>query len=164
MEALAAVALAGSVLQFVEFVGRLFKDASKIYASASGLTSDDLHIQDICSKFDTFSAQLEVTPSDPHAPLDKDLQACVAACKKDCDELLSIVRMLATKKGKTRKCWKSFSAALSHKLKVGEIEGLKGRIQDHQNLISLQLSKMLKFVPLGIPETHLLTSIARGSG
>ncbi|RSM10963.1 hypothetical protein CEP52_003201 [Fusarium oligoseptatum] len=143
MEPLAAVALAGNVLQFAEFVGRLFKNASKIYESASGLTPNDLHIQDICDKLGSFSGQLQVTSSTPNAQPDKDLQACVAACKKDCDDLLSIMKALATKKGKSRKFWKSFSVALSHKLKETEIEELKGRIQDHQGLISIQLSKML---------------------
>lgn len=146
MEPLAAVALAGNVLQFAEFVGRLFKDASKIYTSASGLTPDDHHIQDICNRLGSFSIRLRVTASDPNTPLDKDLQACVATCKKDCDDLLSIMKVLAAKTSKPRKYWKSFSAALSHKLKEGEIEGLRSRIKEHQNLISLQLLKMLKFV------------------
>ncbi|RTE73844.1 hypothetical protein BHE90_011718 [Fusarium euwallaceae] len=161
MESLAAVALAGNVLQFAEFVGRLFKDTCRIYASASGLTPNDLQIQDICTKLGSFSAQLQSVPSYSSAP--SDLRDCIAACKKDCDDLLDIMKVLAAKKGKPQRPWKSFSAALSHKMKAGEIEDLKSRIKDRQQLISLMLSDMLQFVTPENPSTHLLTSIARGS-
>ncbi|RSL46999.1 hypothetical protein CEP54_013617 [Fusarium duplospermum] len=141
MEPLAAVALAGNVLQFAEFVGRLFKDTCRIYASASGLTPNDLHIQDICTKLGSFSAQLQSVPSHSSAP--SDLRDCIAACKKDCDDLLAIMKVLAVKKGNSQKPWKSFSAALSHRMRVGEIQDLKSRIKDRQQLISLMLSDML---------------------
>ncbi|KAM6512812.1 hypothetical protein FSOLCH5_010513 [Fusarium solani] len=162
MEPLAAVALAGNVLQFAEFVGRLFKDTSKIYASASGLTPNDLHIQDICVKLGTFSAQLQSVPSHSSAP--PDLRDCVAACKKDCDDLLAIMKGLAAKKGNSQRPWKSFSAALCHRMKAGEIQDLRSRVTDRQHLMSLMLSDMLKFVTPENPGTHLLTSIVRGSG
>ncbi|RSL55044.1 hypothetical protein CEP53_007235 [Fusarium sp. AF-6] len=141
MEPLAAVALAGNVLQFTEFVGRLFKDTCKIYASASGLTPNDLHIQDICGKLGSFSAQLQSVPSHSSAP--SDLRDCVAACKKDCDDLLAIMGVLAIKKGSSRRPWKSFSTALSREMKAGEIQDLKSRIKDRQQLMSLMLSDML---------------------
>ncbi|KAH7263965.1 hypothetical protein B0J15DRAFT_489585 [Fusarium solani] len=141
MEPLAAVALAGNVLQFAEFVGRLFKDTSKIYASASGLTPNDLHIQDICVKLGTFSAQLQSVPSHSSAP--PDLRDCVAACKKDCDDLLAIMKGLAAKKGNSQRPWKSFSAALCHRMKAGEIQDLRSRVTDRQHLMSLMLSDML---------------------
>ncbi|KAI8659381.1 hypothetical protein NCS56_01155300 [Fusarium sp. Ph1] len=141
MEALAAVALVGNVLQFVEFVGRLFKHTSQIYVSASGLAPGDLHVQDICRKFDSFSAQLQSVPSSSSAP--PDLQDCAAACKKDCDELLAIMRVLAAKKGNSQRPWKSFSAALSYKMKAGDIQDLKSRIEDRQHLMSLMLSDIL---------------------
>ncbi|RSM14202.1 hypothetical protein CDV31_005538 [Fusarium ambrosium] len=160
MEPLAAVALAGNVLQFAEFVGRLFKDTCRIYASVSGLTPNDLHIQDICTKLGSFSVQLQSVPSHSNAP--SDLRDCVAACKKDCDDLLAIMKVLAAKKGNSQRPWKSFSAALSHKMKAGEIQDLKSRIKDRQQLISLMLSDMLKFVTPENPSTQLLTSVARG--
>ncbi|KAL2676736.1 hypothetical protein Neosp_010500 [[Neocosmospora] mangrovei] len=161
MEPLAAVALAGNVLQFAEFVGRLFKDTSKIYASASGLTPNDLHIQDICGKLGSFSTQLQAVPSHSSAP--PELRDCVTACKKDCDDLLAIVKILAAKKGNSQRPWnrpwKSFSAALCHRMKAGEIQDLKSRITDRQNLMSLMLSDMLKFVDPGALPWHSLTHV-----
>ncbi|KAM0435131.1 hypothetical protein ACHAPT_003221 [Fusarium lateritium] len=134
MEPLAAVALAGNVLQFIEFVGRLLKDASKIYVSASGLTPEDLHIQDICGKLGSFSVQLQSMPSSPNAHSDKHLRDCAAACKKDCDDLFNIMMAVAAK-GNSRTYWKSFSAALSQRLKAGEIQGLRNRIEKSQHFI-----------------------------
>lgn len=151
MEPLAAVALAGNVLQFAEFVGRLFQDTSRIYLSASGLTPDNLHIQDICGKLGSFSTKLQSAPSYSSAP--QDLRDCAAACKKDCDDLHALMKVLAARKGKSQRYWKSFSAALSHKLKAREIQDLKSRIEDHQNLMSLMLSEMLKFVNPVDPNT-----------
>ncbi|RMI96603.1 hypothetical protein CDV36_016304 [Fusarium kuroshium] len=53
------------------------------------------------------------------------------------------MNVLATKKGGSRRAWKSFSTALSREMKAEEIQDLKSRIKDRQQLISLMLSDML---------------------
>ncbi|KAJ4328052.1 hypothetical protein N0V84_001582 [Fusarium piperis] len=80
-------------------------------------------------------------PSSSSAP--PNLRDCAAACKKDYDDLLAIVTALAAKKGNSQRPWKSFSAALSHRMNAGEVQDLKSRIEDRQHVMSLLLSDML---------------------
>ncbi|KAF4977805.1 hypothetical protein FZEAL_5712 [Fusarium zealandicum] len=144
MEPLTALALAGNVVQFVEFVGGLLNKTCKIYASTSGLTPANHHVQEICGKLALFSVSLQpqALTSDgttPASPQSQALKDCATACKRDCDDLLCIMRALADKGTKGPKHWRSFSAALAHTLKSGEIKDLRDRIADRQRLMLLQL-------------------------
>jgi hypothetical protein len=45
MEPCTALAVAGNILQFVQFVGDLLNSTRKIYASANGITDGNKHVQ-----------------------------------------------------------------------------------------------------------------------
>lgn len=45
MEPCTAFAVAGNVLQFVQFVGDLLNSTRKIYVSAAGITAENQHVQ-----------------------------------------------------------------------------------------------------------------------
>jgi len=152
MDPLTAIAVAGNCLQFGQFVGDLLNNAAKIYASASGITIENEHIQDLCSKLVDFNSRLLVTNSagnhrgDQPSQYAQALAECASSCRKDCEELIAITTKLKVKSGNGRRRWKSFCAALAEVWKSGEIEALRARIADRERAMTLQLCAVSRLV------------------
>ncbi|KAJ8117704.1 hypothetical protein ONZ43_g4151 [Nemania bipapillata] len=146
MDPITVVALAGNVLQFIQFVGGLLANTRKLHASATSAGCMSDHFQDICNTLVTFNAQLQeplVSAENEAYKLSKygkPLAECAAACKRECDDLLRIMnqlRAIATTKGP--RYWNSFRAALAEVWKQNEIEDLRSRIADRQRQMTLLL-------------------------
>ena len=152
MDPVTAVALAGNVLQFIQFVAGLLDGASKLHASATGTSSMNDHFQDICSTLITYNAQLQKPPVPStgqfHKPSkhDQPLAECTAACARDCEELLCIMNKLRAIASRGPRYWSSFRAALSEIRKQNEIEDLRSRIADRHRQMTLLLCAMSKYV------------------
>lgn len=111
MDPLTALAVSGNILQFVQFVGGLLNNTRKLYASASGITTQHEHAEDICEKLINFSESFEHPHSDSSEEFNsrksKHVQAivdCAAVCKEDYKDLLEIMMQLKVKGGKGPRC------------------------------------------------------------
>lgn len=145
MDPVTAVALAGNILQFIQFVGGLLDNTRKLHASATGTSSTNNHFQDICGTLITFNTQLqqpsasftnEASKVSKHG---KPLAECAAACKRECEDLLRIMNQLRAIATKGPRYWNSFRAALAEVWKQNEIEDLRSRIADRQRQMTLLL-------------------------
>ncbi|KAF9873516.1 hypothetical protein CkaCkLH20_08975 [Colletotrichum karsti] len=146
MDPVTAVAMAGNVLQFIQFVGGLLNDARKLHASATGTSGNNDHLRDICGTLMNFNTRLEKPPSESTSILvgrlskqSEPLQECAAACKRDCSDLLAILSKLQDISTKGPRYWGSFRAALAEVWKASEIEDLRSRIADRQRQMTLLL-------------------------
>jgi len=154
MDPFVALAVAGNILQFVQFVGGLFSSTRKIYLSMTGIASDAGY--DICEKLIGFSSKLEYSlKNHANSPNSADggqpseygpaLAECAASCREDCAALIEITRKLRQKAGgKTPRWWKSFHAALEEVWRSNEIDGLQKRIADRQRWMIIQLCAISK--------------------
>lgn len=151
MDPVTAVALAGNILQFIQFVGGLLDNTRKLYASATGTSSMNNHVQDICSTLIAFNTQLEqpsVSSTDQAGKLSKHgkpLAECAAACKRECEDLLRIMNRLRAIATKGPRYWNSFRAAMAEVWKQNEIEDLRSRIADRQRQMTLLLCATSKY-------------------
>jgi hypothetical protein len=157
MDPCTALAVAGNILQFIQFVGGLLNSARQIHASPAGISVSGDHVQDVCSALVDFGARLQPPPGESQEHLDSGqkgsqhahvLLECAAACSTDCEELIRITEKLKVKAGsKPTRCWRSFQAALAEVWKSSEIEDLRRRVADRQRLMILQLCAVSRFVP-----------------
>ncbi|KAF2114256.1 hypothetical protein BDV96DRAFT_647722 [Lophiotrema nucula] len=145
MEALAAVGLAGNVVQFVDFTCKLFDRATAIHHSQAGAAHEDLelitqNLQDLSTKLHQGSHQ----PLPSSNPTPSHAQASLKKLGKDCevasDELLSALqRLKATKPGSR---WSSFRAALASAWKEKHVEAMEKRLNSYRSQLVLQLQVM----------------------
>ncbi|KAK4446070.1 hypothetical protein QBC34DRAFT_153266 [Podospora aff. communis PSN243] len=152
MDPLAALALAGNILQFVQFAAGLLTKARHIHQNAILKPGeDDQDGEAVYNSLLSFSAMLSrhVTPgsNDPGADADAvDTSAHAAAlgnlvqdCRKCCDRLLEITRKLQVKDDSRAKWWRSFEKAIYDTWKKEDMEDLRQRIRDCQAQMMLQL-------------------------
>ncbi|KAI3336494.1 hypothetical protein HD806DRAFT_7672 [Xylariaceae sp. AK1471] len=145
MDPVTAVALAGNILQFIQFVGGLLDNTRKLHASATSTSCMNNHFQDICGTLITFNMQLQRTSvssteqGDKLSKHAKPLAECAAACRRECEDLLRIMNQLQAIATKGPRYWNSFRAALAEVWKQNEIEDLRSRIADRQRQMTLLL-------------------------
>ncbi|KAI8630912.1 hypothetical protein F5Y19DRAFT_39516 [Xylariaceae sp. FL1651] len=145
MDPVTAVALAGNILQFIQFVGSLLDNTRKLHASATSTSCMNDHFQDICGTLINFNTQLQ-QPSvsstgraDKLSKHGKPLAECAAACRRECEDLLRIMNRLRAIATNGPRYWNSFRAALAEVWKQNEIEDLRSRIAERQRQMTLLL-------------------------
>lgn len=140
MEAVAAVGLAGNIVQFVEFGCKLLSTSNQIRTSRQGLADDYTTIQiittdlrELCTALTTSITQSSLVTQDRHiAPLG-------AQCLQIAEQLLSAVARLKPKKGNSR--WNCFRAALKTVWKHDEID----RMMLQLNGLRMELMLRMQF-------------------
>jgi hypothetical protein len=145
MDPFTALAVAGNIVQFIQFAGGLLSNTRKIYSSADGVSDESAHLTDICERLASFHSLLQSQGGSPECTYRRQSQheaaisECAALCKKDCEELLTIATKLRAKTStaKAPRCWGSFKAAIVEVWNAGEIEALKARIADRQRAMTL---------------------------
>ena len=159
MEALAALSLAGNVIQFVQFVGQIICTSTQISGSKQGASQSALEIEDIYAKLSSLSSyfqrgdykvqqttkfvSLNASLSGPVEVSQDEIQAHAgelqklgAQCGPLCDELVEIVRGLRVSAGSPLPC-KSFRAALRSAWNTKKIKDLEDRLRRYREAITM---------------------------
>ncbi|KAK3368404.1 hypothetical protein B0H63DRAFT_565100 [Podospora didyma] len=148
MEALAALSLAGTIVQFVQFAGQLFSGARNVHASLSGTSAETQKLEGLYTKLSTLSHGLSTdrqkvgttaNPGDGLSTHEADIEKLAASCEDDCNKLLHTVQGLNTKSRSGPGWWKSFHVAFHELAKSGELKALRQRIGDYQSTITTLL-------------------------
>ena len=144
MEPLTALSLAGNLVQFVQFASGLLSSTREIYRSANGASDKCEHLDSICGKLSTFSDQLRDWKSQQSENADRfnmyeDLENSASFCEKDCQTLLGLVERLKVKSGSKKNRWQSFTKAVREVWHSDELDALKARLIERQNMVVLQL-------------------------
>jgi hypothetical protein len=171
MEALVALGLASNVVQFVDFVSKIFVTATEIAGSAQGATQGNVELEKVYSRLLTFSALLQ--PPETHSSSNNDarglhgflvstaavdnhvgiqyhasaLEQLAFDCNALCKELLRTLERLRSGSTFSRYiqfCIATFRTVWSQK----KIAKLEERVKRFQNLISLHFLPLLRFVNL----------------
>lgn len=168
MEALAALGLAGNVVQFVDFVSQLISTGSEIAGSVQGTTERTLELEKVYDSLNTFSSRLHVAGN--HASNNKDteglrgllanlaessqrdelqshvrsIEELAADCNVLCQQLLETVRKFRVKRSSSR-LLKSFLAALKMAWSSKKIQDLEERINRYRKMISLHFFPLLRY-------------------
>jgi len=138
MDPLTALSLAGTVIQFVQFVSGLLSSAAKIHDSITGSTSDGDYLESISSRLADLSGSLLNKASGTRTTQGTDEEAAMVkaamGCKNDCDRLVELLRKIRYKQRHGPRWWSSFRTALLEVLNESEINTIRSRIEGYQNL------------------------------
>ncbi|KAI1750291.1 hypothetical protein F4782DRAFT_548774 [Xylaria castorea] len=177
MEALAAIGLAGNIVQFLDFTWRLISATGEIRNSAGGATERPIELDKIygalsvfCSDFlkrpepvdnDDEAKRVQVLFSNPESDLQrqiiiqshtKSLQALMSDCVALCQQLLAVTSKLQARGGSNYR-FRSFKTALRTLWDEKKMGDLEERLKRHQQAISLH------FLPLIEEHTSYTTSL-----
>ena len=168
MEVLAAVGLAGSVVQFVDFLSRLISTGVETAGSAQGASQHTLELQKIYESLSDFSIKLSSGPSQPRSDHDDasslrssmadsreigqsaELQAHFASLKElsaDCNILCqTLLRTLRTLRvdGTSFRSLKGLKVALRTVWSGKSIKELEERISRYQRLIYMHFLPIMR--------------------
>ena len=98
MEALAAVSLAGNIVQFLDFIGDAISKSRQIHASVSGTLKEHDDLESLATDLKDLSGRLQASIG----PADLVLTHLCARCREVADELLKAVERLGIKEKHTR--------------------------------------------------------------
>jgi hypothetical protein len=140
LDPLTALSLAGNILQFVDFAGKLLIKGKEIYQSGDGLSIGDHELQtiaqglrDINARFQSHvSARVNGQSIATNLGIDKDARLVVLGdqCSAVADELIDAVEKLKVSglSGSSRH-WNSFRQALKSLWKKERLEAIVMRLQ-----------------------------------
>ena len=152
IEALAAISLAGNILQFVEFSAKILATSKKIYASADGMSEDTFNMSTVLNQLQASTERLKDTICPPETTTvwtaaDASLEKLRIQCCNVNHELQDVLKSLAVD-GKATK-WKSFKKALASEWK-------NGRLQDIQSSLFVLRDEMHFQITVSLRSAHKL--------
>jgi len=150
MVTLAALGLAGNIVQFVQFASQLMKNTRRLRKSTTGCIAEVLELEALYEQLYDLSAKLGAGQSAaiPYLsnPDAAPFRRLLDLCRKDCEKLLAIVAKLRVPQQGSNETWKSFRVALLAYWKNDEIKELETRLEKTQAAMTLHVCAMAKYV------------------
>lgn len=146
MEALAAVGLAASILNFIDFSTKLVRGTYEVYASQAGTTDENAHVGNVLDDLQDITQNLatEFKAGDKHErALVRLGQQCVSLSQE-------LQQILQTLKAKDASRWESVKVKLKSMRKERDIASMEKRLGEYKAELLLRLSFIMRYV-LGVP-------------
>ena len=140
MDPVAALGLAGNIVQFVDFSCKVLQDTKGLYKSTTGASAENDVLEVICRDLIDLDNAL-TAPSAPGAIPDS-MRSLASMCKEVAAELLGIFDKIRVRE--PRQKWKSFVQALRTVWKKERIEELLKRMESLRNETQYRLQLMLR--------------------
>jgi hypothetical protein len=141
MDPLAAVSLAGTILQFIDFSSKLVARTYEVYRSASGATTANEDITTVISDLKEVTLDLDVDLPG-RGKHEKALKALAAKCVELSAQLLAVLDKLKT--SSKHSAWESMRVKWSSMRKSDEIQRIERRLGEYRAEILVRLTFMLK--------------------
>ena len=141
MEALAAVSLAGNILQFLYFAGGVVSKTGQIYDSASGTLEEHYDQENAASHLKTLTGNIKAAdgPSDPV------LEKLCLRCSEVAEELLKALQGMAVKGKHSRS--QSLRKALKALWGKEKLQRLESRVAGFRQELILHATFDLRYHP-----------------
>lgn len=144
MEALAALGLAGNVIQFVDYAQKLVSGSREIYKSATGLTAEndvlDAIIRDVLDLSGKIADCCDYGPSDAGARLKR----LADESEKLAQKIIGILSELRRKGGSNSAKWQAVVQFVRSARKSGELQQLAQHVQNLQAQLNLHLTYIIR--------------------
>ena len=157
-ESLAALSLASSIVQFIDFGCRLFSKSHELYVE--GFVTESVQLETISETVGRFAKDLIVTPprKDLLSKDEADLLTLAEICEEIAEDFKLLLSQLRVKGGGHK--WQSLRVSLKRLWKSDDIERMGQRLDRASNQLTSCLVKILKYgYSLLTPATVLLTDI-----
>ena len=141
MEILAAIGLAGNIVQFVDFSGKLVTKTAEIYRSGTGALVENIDIETATNDLVLLSTKLH---DSANSTGDTALGELCLSCDTVAKELLSALDKVKVK-GKKQK-WKSFRKALRSVWSKEDIAALEQRLARFRDELNFRVGVNLRSV------------------
>ena len=125
LDPVTAFALAGNVIQFIDFGCNLLSESLDLYRSATGTTVENIELEIVAKDIQDNIAPLRISARS--FPTASHYSKLLQSCESVAQELLSAVEKLRVEDGPHRR-WRSFGKALRSIWKKEEISKLQGRL------------------------------------
>ena len=146
LEALAAIGLAGNVVQFVSFSMQLFSTASSIQRSCVGSVQGHQDVETITQKLQQCCERIASAHSSEDQQLElqhhQSLVKLAGECEAAAIELISAIQQLKAKKPNSK--WSSFMAALATIWQQSQINDMEKRLDSYRQQLNLELALLLR--------------------
>lgn len=140
MEALAAVSLAGNILQFPNFTSEVISKSRQIHTSVSGTLKEHDDLESLATDLKGLSVQLQASTG----PVDSVLEQLCSRCSEVADELLKAVERLGVKGNQSQ----SQSLRKTLKLVWGKekLQSLEERLAQFRQELTLHVTVELRYI------------------
>lgn len=153
MAEIAALGLAGNIVQFVDFGIKLFREGRELYRSAEGASTEAIELESITRAIRRYAQGLHArTPVKSTAK--GDLADITHQCEALADELLALLEELKVGDTQHRR-WDSLKAAATSIGKKTTMVHLEQRLSRLQALMSQFVISDLRFVIVHLSVTEL---------
>jgi hypothetical protein len=151
MAELAAIGLAGNLVQFVDFGFKLSRDFKDLYQSAEGGKAKHLELEDVTIDLESLCQKLQESTS-PAPQDDEELRDLARGCAKLARELLAMLEKVKVNKERNPKL-ATFKQALKNIWKDKDISDLEQRLGRYREQLNQRLIYILRCVlPTCIPQ------------
>lgn len=140
MDPVAALGLAGNIVQFIGFSCRVLQDTKNLYKSTTGASAENDVLEVIYRDFIDLDNAL--TAPSALGAIPASIRSLASMCKEVAAELLGILDKIRVRE--PRQKWKSLIQALRSVWKKEQIEELLKRIERLRNEIKYRLQLMLR--------------------
>ena len=138
MEALAAVGLAGNIVQFIDFSCKLFEQSTSIYRSRAGTATGAQSLESVTDDLQSLTTNL--TKGVQHNGA-QNSQTALHKLAKECEdaatEMLSTLHGLQAKQPGSK--WSSFRAALLTTWKQPSIDSMERKLDSYRSQLIIHL-------------------------
>jgi hypothetical protein len=153
-ETLAAIGLAGNIIQFISFSSALVSKSREIHKAASGLSTELVDLNLVSADIQQFSAKLLANAQS--SPQLCDIALSCKAVATELEQAISAIQKQNHASHQGPKRWRSFRKALKCIWKKEHIEGLKVRLESLRDQMSMHLISDTKSV---VPRPLISTSL-----
>lgn len=140
IDPVAALGLAGNIVQFIDFSCKVLHDTKSLYGSRTGASAENDVIEAISVDLINLNNAL-VAPSEPGAIPDS-IRSLASSCKGVAEEILEILNKIKVHGDHGK--WKTFVQALRSVWKKEQIEELVKRMEKLRNETQYGLQLMLR--------------------
>lgn len=144
MESLAALSLAGTVVQFVEFATKIAKGTHEIFESTQGMITVHEQLKGLTNNLQEMCDELQkpIPEEQLTRPAEKRLKGLAGACAEECKYLQDGLNDLRVQEGSN--VWESLVAAIKANNKEKTIVKIQERLDRFGTVIGIQLGEILK--------------------
>lgn len=150
VDALAAIGLAGNIVQFVDFSIKLFSQSREIYVSGAETTAANNDLEKITQSLKEFSDRFSNSSEPGNLSTagisweEQELYSVSQECRSTADFLLSTLQKLKRRGGNVK--WSSFRQALGVMWKKSKIDQTVSRLNAFRDQLSLCLLQILRYI------------------
>jgi hypothetical protein len=147
MDPMAALGVAGNIVQFVDFSIKLFRKAHEIHTSMAGNLRENLDAKEVANTIRILQSRLRLINrvDTPYVSETQSLlEGLCSSCDETANELLETLKMLEIQGKKT--AWKSMRQAMKSVMGKAAVLEISSRLENFRGLLEMTVLVELRYV------------------